>query len=382
MSVASTSPITAIQALGQSVWMDTMSRRFVESGELQARIQEDDLRGCTSNPTIFDKAIRQSADYDQDMQRLVSAGADAEAIYRDLTIRDIQLALDLLRPTFERTNGLDGYVSLEVSPHLARETDTTLAEAVALWELLDRPNAMIKIPGTPEGLPAIEEALYRGLNINITLLFSVQAYEQVANAYIRALQRRAEAGLPIDRIASVASFFVSRIDTEVDNRIEAQLARTSDATERAELESLLGRAAVANAKVAYSAYERIFGSEPFLSLKGQGARVQRLLWASVGTKNPAYKDTVYVDELIGPDTVSTMPPETFDAVKDHGAVQPTLTQNPDEARDVLARLGAIGIDINDVTDLLLTDGIQKFAKSFDDLMSGIQAKRDELLRSA
>lgn len=378
MSATSTSPITAIQALGQSVWMDIMSRQFVESGELKARIREDDLRGCTSNPTIFDKAIRQSADYDDDLRRLVGEGADPDAIYRDLTVHDIRAALDLMRPTYDRTNGLDGYVSLEVSPLLARDTDRTLEEAQQLWGLLDRPNAMIKIPGTTECLPAIEEALYQGININVTLLFSVDAYAQVARTYLRALGRRAAEGHSIDHVASVASFFVSRIDAEVDHRLDDMSSKTQDENLRSRYESLKGRAAIANAKVAYAAYEKIFDGEPFDRLKSRGARVQRLLWASVGTKNPKYPDTIYVDELIGPDTVSTMPPETFDAVKDHGVARATLVEGHDDALATIEQLAEVGISLDEVTSVLLEEGIEKFAKSFDDLMSGIRAKRDEI----
>ncbi len=379
MSVTSASPLTALQALGQSVWMDYMSRQFVESGELKDRILEDDLRGCTSNPTIFDKAIRQSADYDTDVKRLVTGGQDADSIYQDLTIYDIRAALDLFRATYDRTDGGDGFVSLEVSPYLARKTAETQSEAKQLWERLDRPNAMIKIPGTPEGLKPIEESLFQGININVTLLFSVEAYEQVAHAYVRALKRRVEAGLPIDRIASVASFFVSRIDSEVDTRLKKRLETETDPTLRAEIEDLEGKAAIANARNAYASFERIFGSDEFAALKAKGARPQRVLWASVGTKNPKYPDTLYIDELIGPDTVSTMPPETFDAFKDHGKVNLTLTQGADEARKVMDRLAAVGIDFKDVTDVLLDEGIDKFSQSFDELMNGIKTKRDALL---
>lgn len=379
MAVASTStsPLTAIQALGQSVWMDFMSRRFAFGGELKQRIEQDDLRGCTSNPTIFDAAIRQSADYDEDMQQLARAGRDANAIYDELTAADIRQALDLFRGTYDSTEGLDGYVSLEVSPLLAREGEATAAEARLLWDRLDRPNAMIKIPGTPEGLSAIEESLFAGVNVNVTLLFSVAAYEKVAHAYIRALKRRVEAGLPIDRIASVASFFVSRIDTEVDKRIDKALANEKDASRSEELAGFKGKLAIANAKAAYAAFLRIFGSDEFAALKAKGARVQRVLWASVGTKNPAYPDTLYIDELIGPDTVSTMPPETFNATKDHGKARPALLDGLNEACVTIERLNELGIDFNDVTDALLDDGIKKFAQSFEQLMESVEQKRQK-----
>ena len=292
-----------------------------------------------------------------------------------MTIADIQAALDLFRNTYDRTDGLDGYVSLEVSPLLARDTAATTAEANRLWQRLDRPNAMIKIPGTAEGLPSIEESLFDGINVNVTLLFSVDAYEQVANTYVKALERRAEAGLPLHNVASVASFFVSRIDAEVEKRIKAKLADEQDPAKRAALESLEGKVAIANAKMAYVVFQKVFGSERFLALKAKGARVQRVLWASVGTKNPKYKDTLYVDELIGPDTVSTMPPETFDAVKDHGESKLTLLEGVEEAREVFARLKQVGIDLENVTDVLLEEGIQKFAQSFQQLMDSIESKR-------
>lgn len=370
-----TSPITAIQALGQSVWMDTMSRRFANGGELAARIKEDDLRGCTSNPTIFDAAIRQSADYDAEIEKMARAGGDAEAIYNRLTIEDIQAALDLLRPTYERTHGLDGYVSLEVSPLLARETAATAAEAKQLWDQLDRPNAMIKIPGTSEGLQAIEDSLFAGININVTLLFSVTAYEAVAETYIRALERRVEAGLPIHQIASVASFFVSRIDSEVDKRIGKKLETERDPARRKALEGLEGKLAIANAKAAYKVFQRLFGSDRFAALKARGAQVQRVLWASVGTKNPKYPDTLYIDELIGPDTVSTMPPETFEAFKHHGQTRPALLDGLDAAESTIKQLCGLGIDFDDVTTMLLEDGIKKFASSFQQLMESVESKR-------
>ncbi|HEX8203452.1 MAG TPA: transaldolase, partial [Isosphaeraceae bacterium] len=333
----------------------------------------------TSNPTIFEKAIGHSADYDADIRRLVASGADEDAIYRELTVADIGAALDLFRPTYDRTGGYDGYVSLEVSPLLALDSAGTIAEAKALWGLLDRPNAMIKIPGTTECLPAIEEALVAGININVTLLFSVEAYERVARAFLRALRRRADAGQPLDRVASVASFFVSRIDSEVDKRIDAQLKSVTDPTRRAELEGLKGKAAIANAKNAYALYQDLFEGPDFAPLKAQGAQVQRLLWASVGTKNPSYPDTIYVDELIGPETVSTMPPATYDAVKDHGNVRPSLTDDTAGARQLLDRLAAAGIDFQDVTAQLLREGVASFSDAFAKLMNSIRGKREQLL---
>jgi transaldolase len=358
--------------------MDNISRGALERGELQAAIDEG-LRGVTSNPTIFDKAISHSDDYDDELKRLVAAGADADAIYSALTTADIRTALDLFRPLYDRENGADGFVSLEVSPLLARNTEQTTREAKALWKQLDRPNAMIKIPGTPEGLPAIEECLYRGLNINITLLFSVKAYEKVAHTYIRALQRRADEGLPIDRIASVASFFVSRIDTETDKRIDAKIQQESDPARREALASLKGRIAIANAKNAYTAFQRIFGGPEFAALKAKGARVQRVLWASTSTKNPSYPDTKYFTDLLGRDTVNTMPPETIEAVKDHGEVRAGLTEGLDQACLEVQRLEELGISLDDVTDTLLDAGIKSFASSFEDLMQHIREKREKLL---
>jgi transaldolase len=371
-------PLAALQAMGQSVWLDYITRKMLIDGELKRLIDEDDLRGMTSNPTIFEKAISHGPEYDEEFQRLAQAGADADAIYRALTTSDIRAALEEFGRVYDRTAGRDGFVSLEVSPLLAYQTEPSLAEARALWRALDRPNAMIKIPGTPEGLPAIEEALFEGININVTLLFSVAAYEQVAHAYLRALKRRVAAGLPIDRIASVASFFVSRIDTETDQRLEAQLKREQDPSRKAELEELMGKAAIANAKHAYALYESIFFGPEFAALRDKGARVQRLLWASVSTKNPKYPDTLYVDELIGPDTVSTMPPQTFAAFKDHGKVRPSLTEDLAGAHRVMDRLAAVGIDFQDVTAVLLQEGVASFQKSFAQLMDTIRRKRAQL----
>ena len=308
MATATNSPIAELQALGQSVWLDNISRGMLNKGELKQLIDDDGLQGVTSNPTIFEKAIGHSPDYDDEIKAAVAKGDDADAIYQTLTIADIQRALDLFRPLYDRTDGEHGFVSLEVSPYLAHKTDETIKEAKTLWDKLNRPNAMIKIPGTPEGVPAIEKTLTSGTNVNVTLLFSVDAYKKVAHAYIRALKARDDAGQPIDRIASVASFFISRIDVEVDKRIEAKLKDQTDPKKKEQLQSLLGKIAVANGKAAYQAYEEIFGSPEFLALKAKGAKVQRVLWASVGTKNPSYSDTLYIDELAGPDTVSTMPP--------------------------------------------------------------------------
>lgn len=382
MATASATPLTKLQAQKQSVWMDFMSRQFVREGELARMIEEDGLQGATSNPTIFEKAIGHSADYDEDTRALVSEGADVDHIYEALVVEDIRGALDLFRPVYDRTDGLDGYVSLEVSPLLAHEREKTATEAKHYWGKLDRPNAMIKIPGTEQCVPAIEDSLADGLNINVTLLFSVEAYEAVAHAYIRALKRRVDAGQPIDHVASVASFFVSRIDAEVDDRLDAIIAKESDASRKAHLESLKGKAAIANAKIAYESYEKIFSGPEWQALAAKGAKAQRLLWASVGTKNPSYPDTLYIDELIGPDTVSTMPPDTYQAFRDHGKAvdSPTLTADTAASHKVMADLAEAGIDFKDVTDHLLKDGVQKFAKSFDDLLGAVRGKREQFAR--
>jgi len=379
MATVSASPLAAIQALGQSVWVDFMSREFLENGELRRLIEDDGIQGVTSNPTIFEKAIGHSADYDADVRRLVTAGAGEDAIYQDLTVADIRAALDLFRPTYDRTKGGDGYVSLEVSPLLAQDAAGTITEAKSLWGLLGRPNAMIKIPGTPECLPAIEEVLAAGINVNVTLLFSVAAYEQVARTYIRALRRRADAGQPIDHIASVASFFVSRIDALIDKRIDALLKDGANSGRKAQLDDLRNKVAVANAKNAYTVYQDLFEGPEFAPLKAKGAKVQRLLWASVGTKNPALPDTLYVDELIGPETVSTMPPATYEAAKDHGTARPSLTEDVPGARALMQRLAAAGIDFDDVTAQLLREGVASFSDSFVKLMNAIRGKREQIL---
>ncbi len=381
MATVTSSPLAALQALGQSVWLDDISRKMLETGELKRLIEEDGLQGMTSNPSIFQKAIGTGTEYDEEIQTLIGLGKGIDSIYEGLTVADIRRALDEFRPVYDRTNGGDGFVSLEVSPLLAHETDATIAEAKKLWGLLGRPNPMIKIPGTPEGLSAIEEALFSGLNVNITLLFSVDAYRTVAETYIKALKRRAEKGLPIDRIASVASFFVSRIDTEVDNRIEAKIKEAKDPATKAKLESLLGKVAIANAKNAYAVCETLFHGRDFAPLKAKGAHPQRVLWASVSTKNKKYPDTLYTDGLIGPETVSTMPMSAFLAFKDHGHASNSLLEGRDEAVKVMADLASVGIDFKDVTDKLLRDGVKLFADAFHELFKTITEKRAKLLQS-
>lgn len=348
---------------GQSVWFDQMERKLITTGKLQRMIDEDDLRGLTSNPTIFEKAIGGSDDYDGQLRMLASQNKSREEIYDELVIEDISKAADVFRPVYEKTKGGDGFVSLEVSPLLARDTAGTVAEAKRLFARLGRPNVMIKIPATNEGVPAIEEAIAAGININVTLIFSNEVYAQVIEAYLRGLERRVAQNLPVGDIASVASFFVSRIDTLADKEAP---------------EPLQGKVAIANAKLAYQLFKDVFSSDRFLKLRDHGARVQRPLWASTGTKNPKYSDVLYIESLIGPDTVNTIPPATYDAFKDHGRVIMTLEQGVDEAKHVLDEFGADRLA--KITEKLTADGVKSFDESFTSLMSTIEARRDAALR--
>ncbi|MGZ7031514.1 MAG: transaldolase, partial [Thermoanaerobaculia bacterium] len=311
-------PLSELAKTGQSVWYDQMERRLVSSGKLQKLIDEDDLRGLTSNPTIFEKAIAGSEDYDAQLRQLASQNKSRDEIYDEIVIEDISKAADVFKPVYKKTKGVDGFCSLEVSPLLARDTKRTIEEAKRLFKWLGRDNVMIKIPATEEGIPAIEEAIFSGINVNITLIFSNDVYAKVMEAYIRGLERRVEKGLPVGDIGSVASFFVSRIDAVADRQIEAKMAQTTDPKEKAELESMMGKIAIANAKAAYQEFKKTFGTERFKKLAAKGARVQRPLWASTGTKSPKYSDVLYPDSLIGPDTVDTIPPATYDAFRDHG----------------------------------------------------------------
>ncbi len=367
----------ALQALGQSVWYDNIRRGLITSGELQ-RLIDRGIVGVTSNPTIFQRAIAASNDYDAALRDLALAGHDTPEIYEALAIADIQAAADLLRPVYERTAGDDGYVSLEVSPDLAHDTEGTIDAARRLFSAIGRPNVMIKVPATSAGLPAITRLIADGVNINVTLIFSVQVYAQVADAYITGLEQRLAAGLPVDRVRSVASVFVSRIDTAVDALLQERLAASDDAS-RAQIEALLGKAAIANSKITYRRFQEIFGAPRFQALRARGAHVQRPLWASTSTKNPAYRDVIYVEELIGPDTVNTMPPATIDAFADHGRVRQTLTEELEEAEATLAQLATLGIDLEAVMQRLLDEGVKAFADSFHDLLGCIDAKRQALL---
>src|SRR5215210_6822820 len=371
--------LVEIMKLGQSIWYDNIRRAMITGGDLRKKIEEDDLRGVTSNPTIFEKAITGSTEYDEQLSRLVQAGKGVSEIYENLVVEDIANAADTLKPVYDHTDGLDGYISLEVNPKLAYETRGTIEEADRLFNRLGRKNVMIKIPAAQEGLPAIEESIYRGININVTMIFSIENYEQVAEAFIKGLERRDAEGKPVDHIASVASFFVSRVDTMIDSDLEYRARHAQTPEEKAALEGLRGRAAIANAKLAYQKFKEIFHGERFAALKAKGAQVQRCLWASTGTKNPNYPDTLYVDNLIGPETVNTVPPATYTAIRDHGRVALTLEEGLDECHSLIARLSEIGIDLKVVTEKLQRDGLAAFVGSFDTLIESIEAKRDALI---
>ena len=367
------SRMPALLELGQSIWLDYLRRGMLRSGELAGLIASG-LRGMTSNPTIFEQAIGGSTDYDDALARVAGSSRSDTDIFESIAVEDVRGAADLLRPVYERSNGADGFVSLEVAPGLARDTAGTIAEAERLWQAVGRPNVMIKIPGTEEGWPAIERCLTNGININITLLFSVEHYRKVAEAYLAALEARVSKGEPIDRIASVASFFVSRVDTEVD----ARLAKIDQPGAK----ELAGTIGVANARLAYVAFEEITASDRWRRLAAKGAKVQRPLWASTGTKNPAYSDVLYLDQLIGRDTVNTVPPETLRKFEHHGTVAPTLAGHEDAARKRMEQLALVGVDFNDVTRVLEAEAIDKFAKSYAALIGTIGKKRAALRKGA
>ena len=360
---------------GQSIWCDNISRGMIETGELQ-RLIDLGIVGVTSNPTIFMKAITGSTDYDDLFHRLLAGGADTMAIYEGLILPDIADAADMLRPVYDRTQGVDGYISLEVNPKLAFDTDGTLAEARRLFATLDRPNVLIKVPATEAGIPAIETLLAEGINVNVTLIFSLAMYEKVMRAYLTGLRRLRDVGGKLSTLASVASFFVSRVDTLVDSLLEDKRAAGG------KVDHLLGRAAIANAKIAYARFEEVFNPDgEFGEFASAGARVQRPLWASTSTKNPAYPDTLYCDGLVGSQTVNTLPPVTLEAVLDHGSVDVTITRDVDAARALFDELGEQGISMDAVTDKLGVDGVDLFAKSFDDLLADL-TKKQNLLRAA
>lgn len=349
-------------AIGQAIWLDFIRRSFLDSGEL-GKLVGKGLRGVTSNPSIFQKAITASTDYDAAVERLVGEGSSVNDIYEALAIQDIRRACDIMQPVYGSTDGLDGYVSLEVNPKLAYDTEGTVMEARRLSSLVDRPNVMIKVPATPEGIPAIETLTGEGININVTLIFSLEQYEDSAMAYIHGLEKLAAANVDFSRVASVASFFVSRVDGKIDPKLMALGNK-----------EIQGKIAIANARMAYHRFGELFSGPRWDKLAAQGARVQRPLWGSTSTKNPDYPDTLYVDELIGPHTVNTLPPETLDAFLDHGNAARTVDADVEQARQDLARLADLGIDLGDVTSQLLGEGVDAFADSFDELMSGIAEK--------
>jgi transaldolase len=367
-------PLLQLKTQGQSVWYDNIDRAQLVSGEFKRLLDEDGIVGVTANPTIFEKSISGGHAYDEQMKQLISEGRSTNEIYEALVIQDIRTVADLLRPIYDRTNALDGYVSLEVSPELAHDTEGTLNEVRRFWKTVDRPNLMIKIPATPAGIPAIEQALTEGINVNITLIFSIDNYKEVAEAYLSALENRNAEGKDISRLASVASFFVSRVDTLVDKLLEEKIKASNDPQEQETLKALEGKAAIANARLVYQEFTRIFHTPRFETLKHSGAHVQRPLWASTSTKNPAYRDVLYAEELIGPDTVDTMPLETIRNFRDHGVVARTVDQDPAGARAVLDALEKVGIHYDQITQQLQDEGVQKFADSFHQLFAGIDSK--------
>ena len=365
---------------GQSVWMDNLSRDIIRSGELKRLTEERGIHGITSNPTIFEKAIAGNQIYDADIEAGSKAGKSVQAIYESLVFEDIREACDTLRPIYDETNGLDGYVSIEVPPTIAQDTESTISEARRYYQAIGRENVMIKIPGTSEGLPAVEAAIRDGININVTLLFSVQSYVDTAWAYIRGLEKRVEDGNDISKIASVASFFLSRIDVKIDKMIDEKVKGEDEEATKAKLEAIKGKVAIANAKVAYQEFKKIFSSDRWKALEAKGAHLQRLLWASTGAKNPDYSDVMYVDELIGNNTVNTMPPETIEACTDHCHPGDRIETNVDEAYQLMETLKdpEVNIDLDQVMAELLEEGIDKFVKPYESLLSSLENKVKQL----
>jgi transaldolase/glucose-6-phosphate isomerase len=371
-SKATKNPLKELLNHGQSMWLDYIRRDLFTTGKLKQMIADDGLRGMTSNPSIFEKAIADSSLYDDILKSLSSRNdLDATGKYEQIAIRDIQDAADTLRPVYDESNFRDGYVSLEVSPYLARKTKETIAEAQRLWKTVKRDNVMIKVPGTAEGIPAIRQLIGEGININVTLLFAQEVYEKVAEAYVAGLEDLAAHGGNLKKTASVASFFISRIDTLIDSLLNDKLKTASDESQKALLNGLLGKVAIANGKLTYQAYERIFSGPRWQALASKGAQTQRVLWASTSTKNPNYRDVVYVEELIGPDTVNTMPPATIDAFRDHGKLRNALTEDVAGAKKVMDDLARAGISMKEVTDKLTNDGVKLFADAFDKLLAAV-----------
>lgn len=367
-------PLEQLLQCGQSIWLDSISRDLINSGELQRLVEVDKVRGLTSNPTIFEQAITRGNSYDDALRKLLKDNDKQtdKALFEAVAIEDIRMAADVLRPVYDETNGADGYVSLEVSPQLAHDTEGSIAEARRLWQAVQRPNLMIKIPATPEGIPAIEQLTSEGINVNVTLMFSLKHYDVVARAYIAGLERRTASPGAIKPLpVSVASFFVSRVDTVVDALLEK--IGTPEAL------NLRGKIAIANAKLAYQRFREVFYGESFATLRGKGARVQRPLWGSTGTKNPAYSDVLYLEELIGPDTVNTVPPKTLQAFSDHGRVHPTLQEDMAQAKANIEQLPHLGVDLDAITEKLQNDGVASFAVSYDKLLGAIKEKRQDIL---
>ena len=370
---ATQNPLKQLPNYGQAMWLDYIRRDLFSSGKLKQMIADDGLRGMTSNPSIFEKAIADSSLYDDQLKSLAAQkNLDATGRYEQIAIRDIQSAADTLRPVYEQSNFRDGYVSLEVSPYLARKTQETIDEARRLWKTVQRDNVMIKIPGTAEGIPAIRQAIGEGININVTLLFAQEVYERVAEAYIAGVEDFSKRGGNLKKMAGVASFFISRIDTLVDSMLNERIKKASDGSEEARLKSLLGKVAIANGKLTYQRYQRIFSGARWEALAAKGAQTQRVLWASTSTKNLNYRDVIYVEELIGPDTVNTMPPATIDAFRDHGRLRNSLTEDTAGAQKVMDDLARSGISMKEVTDKLTDDGVKLFADAFDKLLAAVE----------
>ena len=373
-----TSLVQKLNQIGQSIWYDNIERKLLKDGTLEGMFNRGEIRGITSNPSIFNKAISQSDEYDEEIKSLTQESLSRENVYESLAISDIQAAADLFRPLYDQTGGDDGYVSLEVSPYLAHDADQTISEANRLWNDVNRPNLMVKIPATKAGLPAITETIAAGINVNVTLIFSLDRYREVREAYLAGLEKRASAGKTIANIASVASFFISRIDTKVDKQLES-LTKIATAEEKQRIEQLMGKTAVASGKLAFQDYEDTFGDKGtrFGKLKPLGAKRQRVLWASTSTKNPAYSDTKYVEEMIGPLTINTVPPNTLIAFLDHGLVERTIDQNVEAARNVIAGLSGVGIDLGQATQELEDEGVKSFADAYTSLLDSLQNRMDD-----
>lgn len=370
-----TSTIQKLNQIGQSIWYDNIERKLLKDGTLEGMVSRGEIRGITSNPSIFNKAISQSDEYDEDIKSLTREGLSRENVYERLAISDIQAAADLFRSLYDQTDGGDGYVSLEVSPYLAHDTEQTISEANRLWNDVNRPNLMVKIPATKAGIPAITETIAAGINVNVTLIFGLDRYREVREAYLAGLEKRASAGKPVENIASVASFFISRIDTKVDKQLES-LLDTAIPNQKGQIEQLVGKTAVASGKLAFLDYEDTFGEKGtrYGKLKTLGAKRQRVLWASTSTKNPAFSDTKYVEEMIGPLTINTVPPKTLVAFLDHGVVEQTIDQDFEAARNVMAGLSGLGIDLDQATQELETEGVKSFADAYTSLLDSLQKR--------